>query len=99
MAFPELLGEKSPMSGQPFQNFLRLIGEDMWINAFSNVPYNPGICTILRFSESGNCVPTLRLHRCTVQSQDRLAEVHTLENKCAISRFCLPLNENMFYKN
>jgi len=50
-----VLGEKSPMSGQPFQNFLRLIGEDMWINAFSNVPYNPGICTILRFSESGNC--------------------------------------------
>ena len=43
VAFPELLGEKSLMSGQPFQNFLRLIGEDTWINAFSNVPYNLGV--------------------------------------------------------
>lgn len=79
VAFPELLGEKSLMSGQPFQNFLRLI--DTWINAYSNVPYNLGICTILSFSESGNHVPILRLHTCTVQSQDCLAEVHTLENK------------------
>ena len=62
------------------------------------VPHNLGICAILRlcsaFSESGNCVPILRLRTRFMQSQDCAALVCNLDRRitvaCTIESFDFP---------
>ena len=78
--------EKSCLSGQPFQKFLRSIGEHTWINGYGNGPHNLAII-ILRLQHILRIRKLCAHLKIALQSQDHLAEVHTLENKGAILRW------------
>jgi len=91
--------EKSCLRGQPIHNFLMSIGEHTWINGYCNGPHNLAII-ILRLQHILGIRKLCAHLKIALQSQDHLAEVHSLENKGAILRLhnlniCLPANETL----